>query len=100
PTPLGGILAKRELGKDVIMEIDRHIKKSIKYAFGHRKQTREYIKRYSQELDDSVIDQHIQLYVNDYTLDNGDGVVAIEELLKRAEELHLVPHSEKQVFID
>ncbi len=100
PIPLGGILAKRELGKDVIIEIDRLIKKSIEYAFGHRKQTREYIKRYSQELDDGVIGQHIQLYVNEYTLNIGNGVIAVKELLKRAEELHLVPPSEKQVFID
>lgn len=99
PIPLGGILAKRELGKDMIMEIDRLIKKSIEYAFGHRELTREYIKKYARELDDSVIDRHISLYVNNYTIDIGDGASAVDELLKKAEEINLIPHSDKPLFI-
>lgn len=100
PIPLGGIVAKRELGADVINEVDRLLRKSVEYAFANRSMTRGYIKEHAQELDDEVIDQHIGLYVNDYTLDIGDGVAAVEELLKRAEELHLVTISEKQIFID
>jgi 1,4-dihydroxy-6-naphthoate synthase len=100
PIPLGGIVAKRELGADVINEVDRLLRKSVEYAFANRSMTRGYIREHAQELDDEVIDQHIGLYVNDYTLDIGDGVAAVEELMKRAEELHLVPHSEKQIFID
>ncbi len=100
PIPLGGIVAKRELGADVINGVDRMLKKSIAYAFANRSMTRRYIKKHAQELDDEVIDQHIGLYVNDYTLDLGDGIDAVEELMKRAEELQLVPHSEKQIFID
>jgi 1,4-dihydroxy-6-naphthoate synthase len=100
PIPLGGIVAKRELGADVINEVDRLLRKSVEYAFANRSMTRGYIKEHAQELDDEVIDQHIGLYVNDYTLDIGDGVAAVEELLKRSEELHLVTISEKQIFID
>ncbi|MDD5472935.1 MAG: 1,4-dihydroxy-6-naphthoate synthase [Candidatus Methanoperedens sp.] len=100
PIPLGGILARRDLGTDVIREIDRMIKESVKYAFKNRAETREYIKSNAQELDDDVIDQHIRLYVNDYTLDIGDGVIAVDKLLKTAEELNLIPHSGKPLFID
>jgi 1,4-dihydroxy-6-naphthoate synthase len=100
PIPLGGILAKRELGAAVIRKVDDLIKESIEYAFQNRAQTREYIKSNAQELEDEVIDQHIQLYVNDYTLDIRDGVIAVEKLLKTAEELHLIPHSDKPLFID
>lgn len=100
PIPLGAIVAKRSLSADVINEVDRMLKKSIEFAFANRDMTRGYIKEHAQELDDEVIDQHIGSYVNDYTLDIGDGVAAVEELMKRAEELHLVPHSEKQIFID
>ena len=60
----------------------------------------EYIKKNAQELDDEVIEQHIKLYVNDYTRDLGDGIVAIEKLLKTAEELNLIPHSGKTIFVD
>ncbi len=100
PIPLGGILAKRELGAGIIKEVDRFIKSSIEYAFKHPAHAREYIKSNAQELEDEVIEQHIQLYVNDYTLDTGDGIIAIEKLLKIAEELNLIPHSDKPVFID
>lgn len=99
PIPLGGILARRDLGAEVIREIDRTIKESVEYAFKNRAETRDYIKSNAQELDDDVIDQHIRLYVNDYTLDIGDGIAAIEKLMKTAEELNLIPHSDKLLFI-
>ncbi len=98
PIPLGGIFAKRKLGA-AIRKIDSLIKKSIEYAYRNPEEAREYIKNNAQELDDDVIDQHIRLYVNDYTLDIGDGVAAVEKLLKTAEELHLIPHSNKPFFI-
>ena len=100
PVPLGGILAKRELGAAVISKIDSLIKESIKYSFQYPAHAREYIKNNAQELDDDVIDQHIRLYVNDYTLDIGDGIAAIEKLLRRAEELSLIPYSDEPIFID
>lgn len=98
PIPLGGILARRDLGAEVIRDIDRTIKESVEYAFKNRAETRDYIKSNAQELDDDVIDQHIRLYVNDYTLDIGDGIIAIEKLMKTAEELSLIPHSDKPLF--
>ncbi|MBU4373016.1 MAG: 1,4-dihydroxy-6-naphthoate synthase [Euryarchaeota archaeon] len=100
PIPLGGILAKRELGAALVREIDWLLRKSIEYAFQHPAHTREYIKSNAQELEDEVIDQHIQLYVNDYTLDIGNGITAIEKLLKNAEELNLITHSDEPLFID
>lgn len=100
PIPLGGILAKRGLGRDVIREIDRLLRSSIEYAFGHRGETWSYVKNHAQELDDEVIDQHIGLYVNEHTLDLGDGIKAVEKLLRTAEELSLIPQSEKPLFLD
>jgi 1,4-dihydroxy-6-naphthoate synthase len=100
PIPLGGILARRDLGAEVIRKIDYLIKQSIEYAFEHPEEPREYIKKNAQELDDDVIDQHIKLYVNDHTLDIGDGILAVEKLLKTAEELNLIPRSEKTIFFD
>jgi 5,8-dihydroxy-2-naphthoate synthase len=100
PIPLGGIFARRDMGATVIRKIDDLIKKSIEYAFQHPEEPREYIKKNAQELDDDVIDQHIKLYVNDYSLDIGDGIIAVEKLLKTAEDLNLIPHSRKPVFIE
>lgn len=100
PIPLGGILARRELGADVIREIDRMVRGSVEYAFQNRTLTREYVRSHAQEMDDEVIDQHIGLYVNDYTLDIGDGAATVEALLKRAEDSSLIPHCDEPLFID
>lgn len=99
PIPLGGIVAKRELGASAIRKVDMLLKKSIEYAFQNPAQTRDYIRNNAQELEDEVIEQHIRLYVNDYTLDMGDGVIAVEKLLKSAEDSDLIPHSSKPIFI-
>jgi 1,4-dihydroxy-6-naphthoate synthase len=86
PLPLGGILAKRNLGKDVIKKVDSLIRKSIEYSLSHRDEPKVYMKQHSQELEDQVIDQHINLYVNDYSLDFGEeGLSAVKELFRKAE---------------
>ncbi len=100
PIPLGGIFARRKLGAAAIRKIDSLIKKSIEYAYKNPEEAREYIKSNAQELEDDVIDQHIGLYVNDYTLEIGEGVAAVEKLLKTAGELNLIPGSDKPLFID
>jgi len=86
PIPLGCIIARRRLGEGVIKTVEGLIRESIEYAFSHRDETKSYVKAHAQELDDMVIEQHIGLYVNDYSLDLGiEGMRAVEELLKRAE---------------
>ena len=100
PIPLGGIIAKRELGADVIRETERLLKESVEYAFRNPAATWDYVKNNAQELEDNVIRQHIELYVNDYTLDIGNGADAVGKLLKTAEELNIIPESNKPVFID
>jgi 1,4-dihydroxy-6-naphthoate synthase len=87
PIPLGCIIAEKSLGLDLIDTIEVLVRKSVEYAFAHRDRTKEYIKAHAQELADSVIEQHINLYVNQYSLDLGDeGLRAVNELFKRAEE--------------
>ncbi|HEY9245768.1 MAG TPA: MqnA/MqnD/SBP family protein, partial [Candidatus Methanoperedens sp.] len=92
--------AKRELGRSAIREIDRLLKKSIEYAIQNRDVAWDYIREHAQELNDEVIEQHINLYVNDFTLDIGKGTAAVEKLLRTAEELDIIPHSEKPFFVD
>lgn len=100
PIPLGCILAKRELGTDMIKKIDSLIRKSIEYAFSNRNEPESYIKMHSQELADEVIRQHINLYVNNYSIDIADdGIHAVEELFRRAEEKGIIPKSSKPLFV-
>ncbi len=100
PIPLGGILARRDLGAETILFVDRAIRASLEYARQHPREPRAYIKNHAQELNDEVIDAHINLYVNDFSLDLGDeGITAIETLLARAEARGLIPKSREPLFI-
>jgi 1,4-dihydroxy-6-naphthoate synthase len=97
--PLGAILAKRELGGKTVESIDRLIRKSIDFAFSNRTEPLAYIKRHSQEMEDEIVTQHINLYVNNYSLDIGDeGIRSVEELFRMAEERGIMPRSQKPLF--
>lgn len=101
PIPLGGILAKRSLGTTVIGKIDSALRQSIKYAYAHSQEPQKYIKQYAQELDDNVIRSHIELYVNDFSLDLGDeGIRAVNCLLSRAEARGIIPPCELPLFAE
>ena len=81
PLPLGSIVASRELDDRTIGEFEALLRDSIAYAFEHPSISRDYIKEYAQELDDKVIDSHIALFVNDFSLSLGtEGRRAVEQL--------------------
>ncbi|MGN7166092.1 1,4-dihydroxy-6-naphthoate synthase [Paenibacillus cellulositrophicus] len=89
PIPLGAIIAKRSLDLDAIED---WIRQSVEYAWAHPEASREYVLSHAQELDPDVAQQHIDLYVNDFTRNLGDdGYAAITSLLTRAAGEGLVP---------
>ncbi len=81
PLPLGAIVASRTLPEDVRTAVEELIRESIAYAFANPGASREYVKSHAQEMVDEVIDSHIALFVNDYSLSLGDiGQQAVKEL--------------------
>ena len=99
PIPLGGILARRDLGRSMHERLDRSIRSSIEFAYAHPGEVSPYIRRYAQEMDETVMQQHIDLYVNEYSLQYGeDGEAAIHDLYARAEEAGIVPASGHSLF--
>ena len=100
PIPLGCIIARRSLGNALNMKIDRTIRQSVEYAFSNRTEPMTYIKEHSQELSDDVINQHIALYVNNFSLDIGhEGEKSVSELISRAESAGVIPRSGHTIFI-
>ena len=100
PVPLGGIISKRSLGDRLNKDINSLLRQSVEYAFANRAEPMSYIKEHSQELSGDVINQHINLYVNNFTVDAGDeGEKAVKELLSRAEEAGIIPKSKERIFI-
>lgn len=81
PLPLGAIVAKRELGSEQIAAFEQLLAESVRYAMAHPAASREFVKEHAQELEDEVIDKHIALFVNDFTISLGDeGRRAVERL--------------------
>ena len=81
PLPLGGIVVKRNLPQDVQQKVERVLRRSIEYAFANPMTSREFVKQHAQELEDDVIDKHIALFVNDFSLSLGtEGRAAMEAL--------------------
>ena len=99
PIPLGGIVARRSLGAELIGRIDASLRASVEYAQAHPERVQSYVAKHAQELDPAVMRAHIDLYVNAHTLDYGPaGEVAIGELLARAAWAGVVPESSLPLF--
>lgn len=82
PIPLGGIVMKRQFDEPVRRQLDQLIKQSLEYAYVHYPEMSEYVKEHSQEMDEKVMRQHIDLYVNNYSLQLGnEGRAAIQKFL-------------------
>ena len=101
PIPLGGILARRSLGPETIERADQALKDSIAYAKSNPDAVLDYILQHAQEMDEQVVREYIELYVNRYTEDYGpDGEAAINDLITRAQTADILPESSSPLFID
>jgi 1,4-dihydroxy-6-naphthoate synthase len=100
PIPLGGIVIKRNFSDELKQKIDRIIKKSVQFAFAHPEEAMPFIKQHAQEMDSKVMQQHIQLYVNDYSVDLGNtGRDAVILMMQKAQELNLVNQINQDLFV-
>jgi len=101
PIPLGGIVARRELGQEKLKGIETAIRESLEYAYANKEHIWSFIKEHSQEMEDHVIEQHIGLYVNHYTNGLGKkGRQAVERLLSLAQQRQVIPPVEINPFLD
>ncbi len=81
PLPLGGIAINQSIKRSVALKVNELIRKSLAFAFSHYPLIPDYVKQHSQEMSEEVMRQHIDLYVNDHSLDLGDdGKNAVEAL--------------------
>ncbi|WP_069815933.1 1,4-dihydroxy-6-naphthoate synthase [Streptomyces sp. TP-A0874] len=92
PIPLGAIIAKRSLGAERLRGLAAAARASVRMAWETPEASRGYVLAHAQEMDPAVADQHIGLYVNEFTADLGaDGYAAVRGLLTRAAAEGLVP---------
>jgi 1,4-dihydroxy-6-naphthoate synthase len=99
PLPLGGITASRRLPIDVLATVQAVIHDSLSYALAHRAATLPTMRTHAQEFADDVLMQHVDLYVNDWTLDLGPtGRRALDELASRAAAIGLDAPARLEIF--
>ncbi|MET7981493.1 MULTISPECIES: 1,4-dihydroxy-6-naphthoate synthase [unclassified Streptomyces] len=92
PIPLGAIIARRSLGAERLLELAEAARASVRAAWDDPEASRPYVLEHAQEMDPNVADQHIGLYVNEFTADLGEpGYAAVRGLLTRAAAEGLVP---------
>lgn len=92
PIPLGGIVMKRDMDQKLIRKVDGLIRKSVEYAFAHPQASLPFVKAHAQEMSETVMKKHIDLYVNKFSIDLGEiGRNAIRLMLDKANETGLVP---------
>jgi len=73
PIPLGGIAINQSVKRSTALKVNKLIKKSLEFAFSNYPLITDYVKQHSQEMSEDVMRQHIDLYVNDYSSDLGEG---------------------------
>jgi 1,4-dihydroxy-6-naphthoate synthase len=101
PIPLGGIVIKRSLPDDVKQRVNRVLQRSVEYAFAHRAASLGYVRAHAQEMSEDVMYRHIDLYVNEYSVDLGEeGRRAVELLFEKAAATGIIPPARNTLFLD
>jgi 1,4-dihydroxy-6-naphthoate synthase len=101
PLPLGGNVVRRDLGQETMRQIGRLLRQSIRYALEHRDEALDYALRFGRDLDRSLADRFVAMYVNDWTLDYGPrGREAVRRLLDEGCRSGLLPRPVPVEFVD
>jgi len=100
PIPLGGIVIKRNIDIETQHTVNRLIRKSVEYAFEHPEASSNFVRQHAQELNESVRKQHIDLYVNKYSIELGDlGKKAIRVFFEKGQSVGLISTSTEKLFL-
>lgn len=98
--PLGGIVINRKLDVSIQQKVDRLIRKSVEYAFANPKSGLDFIRKHAQEMKEEVMYKHIELYVNQYSIDLGKaGKKAIDTLFSKAKDAGIIPAFTESIYV-
>jgi 1,4-dihydroxy-6-naphthoate synthase len=100
PIPLGIIVINRNIPDDIAHKVNRILRKSLEYAYKDSFASFDFVSNNAKEMDSTVMNNHIKLYVNEYTLNLGNkGRHAINELFKIAGEKGLISSLPDRIFL-
>ena len=101
PLPMGGNVIRRDLGKDLIRQVSKHLHESIVYSMENREDALAYAMQFARDMQPELADRFVAMWVNDMTLDYGTrGREAVKRLLKEGHDKGIIPHQVKVDFVD
>jgi 1,4-dihydroxy-6-naphthoate synthase len=100
PIPLGGIVIQRKINIEVQQKVNRVLKRSVEFALANPNSGYRFVKNYAQEMNDDVIRKHIDLYVNNFTVDLGEiGKKAVKTLFDEAGNKRIIESVQDDIFV-
>ena len=97
--PLGGIAIKRGISRKIASEIDALIRESLAFSWNRYPELSNYVTDHAQEMEGSVMRQHIELYVNEFTTELGEsGTAAVSQLFRKAVETGMIRKLPSSIF--
>jgi 1,4-dihydroxy-6-naphthoate synthase len=101
PIPLGGIVIQRKFDIETQQKVNRVLKRSVEFALANPNSSYGFVKNYAQELNDEVIQKHIGLYVNNFTVDLGEiGKNAVKTLYDKGVNEKIIERVRHDIFVD
>ena len=98
--PLGGIVVQRNLSMENRLLVNDLVRQSTEYAFANRADVMPFVRQHAQEMDEKVMQQHIDLYVNKYSVDLGEtGRKAVKLLFDKAFETKIISSLPKDLLV-
>jgi 1,4-dihydroxy-6-naphthoate synthase len=100
PVPLGAIVVKRTIPDEIALKVNRIVKRSLEYAYKNSMASFDFVVNNAQEMNKNVMNNHIKLFVNEFTLNLGEeGRSAINKLFKVASEKKVIPPIPERIFL-
>lgn len=101
PLPMGGNVIRRDLGKDLMREVSKHLHDSIVYSMENREDALAYAMQFAREMQPELADRFVAMWVNDLTLDYGErGRKAVKKLLDEGHKAGIIKHKVKVDFVE
>lgn len=100
PLPMGGNVIRRDLGKDLMEQVSKHLHRSIQYSMDNREDALAYAMQFARDMEPALADRFVAMWVNDLTLDYGDrGREAVKLLLAEGHKAGIIPHEVQVEFV-
>jgi 1,4-dihydroxy-6-naphthoate synthase len=101
PLPMGGNAIRRDLGRDLMRQVSKHLHSSITYSMENREDALAYAQQFARDMQPELADRFVAMWVNDLTLDYGErGREAVKKLLSEGHKVGIIPHKVKVEFVD